>query len=619
MVRRGIAMMEAGDFDQAEKLFRQILESKQAQAEAHNQLGFVFAQTDRLEKAEAAFRQAIALNPEFAEAHLILGKLLVRGGRAMEAAEAFRRAVEINPAYPQEYYELGVAQDDAGLTDEALVSLCQAIVLAPQFAQAYHRLGLALQAKDRLEEAAACIVRSIEIKADDAAPYSDLAFIQTQLHRPEEALSVLAEAARLFPDHAGTLNNLGLALTQANRAREAEVYIRRAIALESGNPEAYSNLGIIMKDTGRLKEAEEAYRKAIALSPNNPVIYNNLGNTLTVLRRFGEAEAAYRRGMAAAPCSAESSLGLAALFLLQDRFDEGWKLYDHWRRKEYDKRRLPIRRWSGEDLGGRSILLYNELGFGDTMQFGRFAPLVASQAAETVLLVQKPLQRLFAASFPELSVRSGDELAAGGYDFAYPFPSLPAILHTTLATIPCSIPYLRATATVTNAWRGRLDGLLTEGGPRIGVVWAGNPKHANDRNRSIPFLAFEALLAASDVHWVSLQVGARAADLDAKAAVVTDLSGDLHDFMETAGVIENLDMVITVDSAVAHLAGAMGKKTWVILPFMADWRWRPDGTDSPWYSTVRLFRQRGMGDWQEVIERIKAALAQELGGLRRDL
>jgi len=613
MVRRGIALAEAGDFDQAENLFRQILESNPAQAEAHNQLGFLFAQTDRPEEAEAAFRQAIALNPEVAEAHIILGKLLSRGGRATEAAEAFRRAVEINPAYPQQYFELGEAQADAGLTDEALVSFCQAIILAPQFAQAYHSLGLALQVKSRLEEAAACIARCIELKADDPAPYSDLAFILTRLNRREEAISILAEAARLFPDHAAMHNNLGQSLIHANRADEAEAHIRRALTLEPDNSEAYSNLGILLKDAGRLTEAEAAYRKAIALSPDNPVIYNNLGNALTAMRLFGEAEAVYRRGMDVAPGSADAALGLAGLYLLQGRLVEGWQIYDSWRRKEYDKRRLPIRRWSGEDLSGSSILLYNELGFGDTMQFGRYAPLVADRAAETVLLVQKPLERLFATSFPALSVRSGDELAAGGYDFAFPFPSLPAVFHTTSANIPCAIPYLRPTATVTEAWRKRLDGLLSDDRPRVGVVWAGNPKHANDRLRSIPFPVFEALLAVPDVYWVSLQVGARAADLAATVATVTDLSEDLYDFLETAGVIENLDMVITVDSAVAHLAGAMGKRTWVILPFMADWRWRPDGENSPWYPTVRLFRQHNMGDWPEAIGRVTVALDRELG------
>jgi len=466
----------------------------------------------------------------------------------------------------------GVALANAGNFPQAEEAFRQAIELNPDYAKAYSNLGFVLKLSGRLDEAAACLNQAIKLNPN-------------------------------FPD---AYNNLSLVLMDTGRLAEAEACLRKALRLNPHSPEIYNNLGLVLEDTERQPAAEISYRRALELRPDYPDAYYNLGNLLKNARRMVEAQAAYHRAIELRPGFTSARFALSTLYLLQGRFADGWQAYNDLR-LESGARQPKIPCWQGEGLAGRSILLYHEQGFGDTIQFIRYAEKVAESAAKTVLLVQKPLERLVQSSFPSLTVCSG-EPDPETYDFACSLPNLPMLFNTSADTIPATIPYLRISPEISAAWHRVIGQQPASQSYKIGVVWAGNPKHHNDHNRSIQFRLFRQLFNLAQASWLSLQTGSAAES----AGKLIDLSPRLIDFAETAGAIENLDLIITVDSAVAHLAGAMGKETWLLVPFAPDWRWQLDRKDSPWYPSMLLFRQNRPGDWREVLARVKKALEKKL-------
>ena len=465
---------------------------------------------------------------------------------------------------------IGVRLAKQGDWQLAEAAFCRAIQLNPNYAKAYNNLGLLLQKTNRLDKAEACLLRAVE----------------------------------LAPASPNIYNNLGLVFIDSGRRDKAEACLRQAIDLNPNIPEFHNNLGLVLEDKNCPREAETAYRTAISLKPDYPDAHYNLGNLCKNTKRLDEAEREYLHALTVRPGFDTARFALSTLYLLQGQFEKGWESYHNLRVKK--SRQLDIPRWQGEDVTGRRILLFHEQGLGDTIQFVRYAQMVSTLASDTVLWVQKPLQRLLANSYTALTVHSGEEIPAGPYDFACPLPALPMVCRSSENTIPQMTPYIHVPAGIFRNWEIALHNLCGNT-YRIGVVWAGNPKHHNDRNRSIPYDVFRGLFAVGQVCWVSLQLGSRAEDL-VKSDKVADLSQDLSDFAETAGVIANLDLIITVDSAVAHLAGAMGKETWVLLPFAPDWRWQLDRNDSPWYPSVRLFRQDEPGNWQKVVQKVTTAL-----------
>ncbi|SDF03164.1 tetratricopeptide repeat protein [Sporomusa acidovorans] len=477
---------------------------------------------------------------------------------------------------PKMYLDMGINLLMEGDAEQAITAFCAALQLDRSYAPAYNNLGLALKSMNRLQEAEACFCRAIELNPNDAYSY----------------------------------NNLGLVLMEYCDWQKAEDCFRRAVALEPGQPAIFSNLGTVLEEECKLVEAEAAYRQAIQLNPDYPEAHYNLGTFLKATQNFEEAEERLGRALLLRPDYFEANYSLATLYLLQGKFEKGWGKYDESRRKSVSYRRLAIPHWHGEDVSGCSILLCWEYGFGDTIQFARYAPTVAKLAAKTTLWVQKPLKRLLAAAYPDLPVYAGDCPPRGQYDYACSLISLPVVFNTCTKTVPRPVPCGAVSGSA--VWREALTKIDKAKEYRVGVVWAGHPKHNNDANRSIPFHVFRSLFHVAGVCWVSLQVGERAADLAETAVNIVDLSGKITDFMDTAELLDNLDLVITVDTAVAHLAGSMGKKTWVLLPFNPDWRWLLEREDTPWYPTVRLFRQHKLGDWQEVVERVKIALQNEV-------
>ncbi len=454
----------------------------------------------------------------------------------------------------------------------------------------------------RLAEAEA-IYRDILGRDPDHLPtlveYGRLAL---QLGRPEVAVVVLQRAAALAPDHPIVATNLGVAQEFGGHLDQAMVTQRRNIARHPGDGASFNNLGNVLRTLQRLPEAIRQYRHAIAVNPADGQLINNLGGALHQERRDAEAVAAFRASLARQE-DAEVRHNLALALLSQGRLAEAWPEYEARSRTAQHAASWPqfpqATRWQGEDGTGRTLLIHAEQGMGDVLQFSRYVPLAVARGCRVVLQVHRPLLRLMRrlAGVADI-VAQGEPLPA--CDLYCPLMSLPGVFGTTLEAIPAEIPYLSPYPEDVAGWAARLG---PEHRPKVGLAWAGNPQQPTDKRRSVPVERLAPLLARTDFAFYSLQVDA------APPAGMIDLMGGVRDFADTAALIANLDLVIAVDSAVAHLAGAMGKPVWLLNRFDAEWRWLRDRDDSPWYPTLRQFRQTAPGDWDGVIARVRAELA----------
>jgi hypothetical protein len=421
------------------------------------------------------------------------------------------------------------------------------------------------------------------------------------------ALEILAADAR----HFNALHLLAAIGVRAGRPEEAIDYATRALALVPGHPEALCNRGIALRALDRIEEALADYDRVLAADPGHVPASSLRGVALAALNRHGDAIDSFSRAIALEPRYAPAYLNRAFSNLVTGRYDEGWRDFE-WRWTGSDTQ-IPLRRfrqppWRGEDLRGRSILVHAEQGLGDALQFARYVALLAGGGAQVVLEVQAPLKELF-ASLPAALVTFGEALPAT--DFHCAMLSLPFVFGTRADSIPANVPYLRAPDAHIEKWRTRLGPAR---GPRIGIAWSGNTRQRNDRNRSIPLGMLEPLRAGP---WtlVSLQKEVRE---DEHAALggerpILHFGDELADFRDTAALASLADAVVSVDTSVAHLAGAMGRPLTVLLTFAADWRWLLDRADSPWYPTARLVRQPERGHWLPVIKEANAALVHNFG------
>ena len=504
---------------------------------------------------------------------------------------------------------------NAGRFSEA-VELCRTILAEDrQNAMALLILGSAASELGNAGLAHACLQQSVALRPGDARAWVVLATHLLRSGDSELALQACETALRVAPGFAAAHVAMGSIHASARRYVLAETAFRGALALAPTMVDAEVNLGSALFYQGRLEEAVAAQRRALALQPRHIHALKNLAASLRALGDYGGALTVYRQAVAAAPHFAEAHRDEALLLLLLGQFEEGWAKYE-WRLRASTRGAAPIEgpRWNGERRAGGTVLLQAEQGLGDTLQCLRYVPLVAQRCDRVILNLP-----------PSLARRGGDALSvvAQRTTFAEPLPpfdchcallSLPGIFATSLDNMPACTNYLRAPAGSGDGWRREF---ASQARMRVGVVWAGNPDHENDHNRSIPFAHLLPLFDECEIDFYSLQVGERAADLQAMTdGSVTDLSERFHDFADTAGAIEALDLVISVDTAVAHLAGALGKPVWLLLPFVPDWRWLLDRDDSPWYPTMRLFRQARRGDWNEVVARVGRELRQIARGDR---
>jgi tetratricopeptide (TPR) repeat protein len=549
LIARGVDLHMKGAFSQAEDIYAKILSHDAKHVLALHLLGVVMIQTGRLESGVGLIDAALALKPDFAEAFSNRGNALQDLKRLDEALASFDKAVALKPGFAEAHYNRGNVLMELRRLDEALASFDRALALRPGFAEALANRGNALLG----------------------------------LERPDEALASFDRALAIKPHHAEALTNRGNAL----------------------------------KELKRSDEALASFDKALALNPDYAEAHYNRGNALQDLRRLDEALAAFDKALALKPDVAEASFNRALLFLLRGDLAAGWPGYEgRWDQKHAASpkmgERFPI--WRGENLSGKKIIVFDEQGLGDVIQFSRYLSLFARIGAQATFLARPALVRLMQPFASTVRVVS-DYPAGEAFDRQSALLSLPLAFGTTLETIPASTPYLRAEPERVRKWRERLG----EQGFKVGIAWQAGRTGKIDIGRSFALAEFSGLSRIPGVRLISLQKSQGVEQLrQAPAGVTVETLGEDYDsgpdaFLDAAAAMENLDLVISSDTSIAHLAGALGRPVWVALKHDPDWRWMLDRPDSPWYPTMRLFRQKSSGDWRSVFADIESALRQLIG------
>jgi tetratricopeptide (TPR) repeat protein len=562
--------------------------------------------------AQVCCQRALALDAGHADTLHLMGLLSLHAKQYAAAIEWIERANRASPA--TDYLaSLGTALEQQGLHEEALKAFDKAVQIRPDDTELWTRVANVLVLLQRRDDAIPVYEHALKLDPRYWYAAYNYAFLLLQSERFEEALIKLNLCNAEKPDHAATLNGRGTALHRLNRFEEALSDNRQAHALDPTNADICNDVGAALQKLGRHEEAIEWFDRALNLRPNFVWALNNKALTLGELHKFDEAFALYRHLKTIEPENAETDWNVALIHLLNGDFESGWqgreirwKIPSHPGTAGYPKFPQPI--WLGEEnIEGKTILVCADEGLGDTIQFVRYASMLNALGARVILLPQESLYPLL-SELPGVS-QCLPNLSEGlpAFDFHCPITSLPLAFRTTLETIPVPASLLPVPMEDRRqVWKDRLghDGRL-----RVGLVWSGNPKHKNDRNRSIPLRMFSSILDA-DAVFVGLQKDPRpddAAVLRERTDII-DLSAHLTDFSETAALVSCLDLVITVDTSVAHLAGALGCPTWILLPYTPDWRWLLNRDDSPWYPTVRLFRQTEARDYASVLDRVKIEL-----------
>jgi tetratricopeptide (TPR) repeat protein len=553
------------------------------------QAGMAHFQSGRLAQAETIFRQILAVDPTNVAALDLMGCIAHQQGHYQAALGYFDQALQNNPKDPYVHFNRSVCLEDQEKWEEAEAAYRRVIALRPDHAKAHNKLGLLLQRRGELKKAEASYRRAIT----------------------------------LSPDADGAHNNLGSVLQELGRLGEAEACYVKALSLNPRNALAHNNLGVVLQRQGKLVEALASYRRALDINPDYADAYNNRGSALQDLARPEEAVVCYRKALQLNPDFARARWNLATALLLSGDFADGLALYEN-RFEGADKREntralrtlaaLSAKpRWQGEDLRGRTIFVWHEQGLGDDIMMLRYLPMLKEKGAGDIIVSCRSALTRILQTFPVVTqVIAEDSLPPlDSFDCHCPRMSLPYVFGTRLETIPREIPYIAVPQDMTENWARRLadiDGL------KVGLVWAGSKTQKKDSLRSIPPQGLLPLMAVSGVQFISLQQGGEAPPLTTGDKPLIDRMAECQDLLETAALAQQLDLVISVDTAVAHLAGALGKPVWLLNRFESEWRWMLDREDSPWYPTMRIFRQPALHDWDSVITRVAGELRALLAG-----
>jgi len=604
----------------------------------------------RLDEAQAIYRALVEHDPAHADALHYWGVARHQLGDHRGALALMDRALAQAPADAVCWSNRGLAALALGQHAEAAHNLREALRLAPAFADAHNNLSLALREAGDYAGAERHCRATLALAPASVNAHVNLGSVLAKLGRYEEALASYREALARAPADAAIHFNLGNAQRALGDHGAAIAHYRQAVELAPDYAAAWVNLGTALGQSGDYRAAEACYRKAVELEPNAANLVC-LGASLGAQGRNDEEEPYYRRALELDPAHADARQNLVWLKLKRGEYREGWAEYARrWRACDYAPFDIEgMAEWQGEPLDGKRLLLVHEQGFGDQIQFVRYASMLAGRGASVDVCVPQTLQ-LLAQSVPGVH-RAWTGTPAGDYDYWLYVMSAPSACGTELDTIPATVPYLFARDVEIQAWRprvqvamladlARVPGLAADASPaapeaalrpaatssakaserkpagyrNIGIVWGGSPTFYNDRNRSVPLAALRPLFEIARISWFSLQKGAAArAQLAGLASDVAihDFTDDLRDYGDTAALIMNLDLVIAVDTSVAHLAGALGKPVWILVPANGEWRWLEKRADSPWYPTARLFRQREVGDWQAAIDELGHALTEK--------
>jgi tetratricopeptide (TPR) repeat protein len=646
---RGRFFHDQQNWKKAILFYQQAIDLDPSFSEACNDLGAVFQRLGQFQEAVNWYHKALSIDPFFAEAWYNLGNIFKEMKDWDQTISCSRRAVELDPGLSPAYYNLGVAFYQKGLLEEAVGFWQKTIELKPDNFLVYSNLGTALGRMKRLKEAASFFQTALSIDPRQPMAWVNLGNIRKEQGEIEEAITYYRKALTIDPELPEGYINLGFLAVDQGHLDGAVLFFQKTVELDPYSAENFFNLGNVYKDKQEINKSIESFQEAIRLRPdyhqalNNLAlllhgqgrleeaiaffyqalearadeaeIFNNLGNVYKDQKRMEQAVEAYRRAVNLNPTYPEGHWNLALALLMTRNFEQGWPEYEwRWKIKGVISRgdfERPL--WDGRPLEGKRILLYAEQGFGDTVQFIRYVPSVLERGGRVVVECQPELVSLLQTMKGiEAVIPHGNPLP--NFDVQCPLLSLPLIFRTDLSTIPSPIPYLRTDPEKVQKWRDRLAS--DQGNYKVGLVWAGKPDHSNDHNRSISFNELWPLFLIPGISFYGLQRGTAA--MPAKESPPgpnwVNLSDELYDFSETGAAIQNLDLIISVDTAVAHLAGALGRPVWTLLPFAPDWRWLLDREDTPWYPTMKLFRQTTFRQWAGAIKKVAAQLIKVISG-----
>lgn len=587
--------------------------------EALRQRGLALHRAGELAAAERIYAEVLRQDPADWRVRLSLGGALLALRRPRDALVSFDAALTLQPDCVEAHHGRGMALQQLRQPEAALASFDAALALQPQSAELCNSRGNALRRLQRLPEALLSYERALALQPDLAAAHNNRALVLQALGKHHEAAESYQRALALQPQSAEVYNNLGTVQCELGEPAAAVASYRRALELSRGMRGVHANLGTALRDLERPEEALAEYELALREAPQDAASHCHRGNALFDLKRMADAIASYDRAIALEPQHAQAHFNKSLCLLLGGDFARGLPLYE-WRKRLAGSRAAPLRAdaWLGEqEIAGATLLVYADQALGDTIQLCRYGKLLEARGARVVLAVQPQLCELLRGLSPAIAIVSA-EADGEPCDYQCGLMSLPLAFRTTLASIPGAVPYLSADPRRIERWRNLLGGA----GLKVGIAWQGS-RNRIDVGRSVPLEMFARLAAIPGVRLVSLQKGEALEELRrASGRLAVEIPAEPFDegpqaFLDSAALMSAVDLVISCDTALAHLAGALGRPTWVALKHVPDWRWLLDRADSPWYPGMRLFRQPRLGDWEGVFAAIHAELARLAGQASR--
>lgn len=604
-IQAGLAAQRAGDFRGAAAQYRKALRLQPNNSDALHLLGVALAETGDLENAARVIVRAIGIGGARPDYCANLGRVFQRVQKHQEAAACFRQALAGDPLNADITYQLGRSLAAGGAFEEAARAFEQVTALDPSFAEAHFELGNLLELRGLRDGAAAQYETALALRPDAAAVHYNLGVVRTEQQRPEDAIACYRKAVALRPEYAEAHNNLAILLHQSGSEEEAAAHYEAFFRLAPDDNNACYNLARLLEEGGRTQEAIDAYGKLLERQPHHLNARTNAANCRFMLGDTTGAIAELEAVLEQDPEHVEAHWNLSLALLRSGDLAKGFQEYE-WRFRQWPAlgRSFDRPRWDGGGLSGRRILLHVEQGMGDAIQFIRYAEAAKRQGGYVLLECPQSLVRLF-EGMPWIDeiVDRGSELPP--FDCHAPVMSLPHITETSTATHPVGASYLKVDEALLRHWRERVAAAAGAGDLRVGLAWAGNPQQKNNSWRSLPPAELAALDGIEGVSFFSLQKGAA---VDGLLPKMSPLAQGFEDFADMAAVMSQLDLVITVDTSVAHVAGALARPCWTLLCHAADWRWFESRDDSPWYPTMRLFRQPKPRDWAHVMAQVRREL-----------
>lgn len=578
-----MAAHKAGDLPKAERLYREVLETDPRNPDACALLGIIVGAQGNFAEARRWVDAAVEIDPSSGLLHFHRGTVLMAAQSLVEAIEAFKRAVALQPHAAQIRFNFANALRANENWDEAITQYREALRLAPAFATAMNNLALSLVHQDKDDEAFAVAVHMVETDPTYGDGWLTLCNVAEKVKNYALALSAGERAIELLPDSHFSWFGYGVALNRLNRDLEAIDAYKKALALDPSRANIWDNLAQTYQALNCLDRAEDAFLKTVEVAGQS---LENENNPNIDEEAFGDRH-----------------WHLSLIELLRGKYKQGFARYRSRAKAipQLKRKAMPCPLWKGENLSGKSLLIHDEQGYGDTLMLARFVPFVKRQGARVVLNVHPVLKTLFAEwDVPDVVSSHDDKSPA--CDYFCSFFDLPHRLGTELDSLPAPSSYLPVPAADEKT-------TLAEGKTKVGVVWGGSPLHKNDKRRSVPLALFSRLFSIPQIDFYSFNRDLKEGDADLLSRLpIKNLVPLMADFADAARLIDQMDLVITCDTATAHLAGGLGKKVWILLPFAPDWRWLTDRNDSPWYPTARLFRQNRPGNWDSVIASVDEAL-----------